>query len=201
MIALIDYGIGNLRSVEKALTHEGGEVYLTSQPDKITSAEKLVLPGVGHFRDGMRGLEERGLIGPIIQSVNEQKPLLGICLGMQLLFSSSEEAPGIDGLNLLPGAVRLFKGDSIKIPQIGWNQIYPKQPSLIMNGIEPGSYAYFNHGYFCEPVSDETMLAVTEYGTEYASVVGNGCIYGVQYHPEKSQHVGLKILRNFVELC
>ena len=151
MIALIDYGIGNLRSVEKALTSVGAEVFLTSDSNQISNAEKLVLPGVGHFGDGMRGLVERNLINPIIESVDRQKPLLGICLGMQLLFGSSDEAPGIDGLNILPGAVRVFKGNSIKIPQIGWNQINPQKTSPLLNGIEPGSYAYFNHGYFCDP--------------------------------------------------
>ena len=118
---------------------------------------------------------------------------------MQLLFSESDEAPEVEGLNLLPGSVRQFEGDSIKIPQIGWNQIFPNQSTRILDGIEPGSYAYFNHGYYCEPARDEIILGITEYGIEYASVVGQENLYGVQYHPEKSQHVGLRILRNFVE--
>lgn len=201
MIALIDYGVGNLRSVEKALTSVGGDVCLTSDADQIAAAEKVVLPGVGHFGDGMSGLIERDLVEPIIESVNQKKPFLGICLGMQLFFSGSDEAPGIRGLNLLPGMVRLFEGNSIKIPQIGWNQINPKGVSRILDGIEPGSYAYFNHGYYCDPSRDENILATTEYGIEYASVVGQDQLYGVQYHPEKSQQVGLRILRNFVEQC
>ena len=199
MIALIDYGVGNLRSVEKALTSVGGDVCITSDADQIAAAEKVVLPGVGHFGDGMSGLIERDLVEPIIESVNQKKPFLGICLGMQLFFSGSDEAPGISGLNLLPGMVRLFEGNSIKIPQIGWNQINPKGVSRILDGIEPGSYAYFNHGYYCDPSRDENILATTEYGIEYASVVGQDHLYGVQYHPEKSQQVGLRILRNFVE--
>jgi glutamine amidotransferase len=200
MIALIDYGIGNLRSVEKALAVVGGEVSLTSDGGQITAAEKVVLPGVGHFGDGMSGLVERGLVDPIIESVNQEKPFLGICLGMQLLFSRSDEAPGMDGLSLLPGTVRMFEGNSIKIPQIGWNQINPIGGSSILEGIEAGSYAYFNHGYYCEPSKDENILATTEYGIEYASVTGHDNLYGVQFHPEKSQHIGLMILRNFVEL-
>lgn len=199
MIALIDYGVGNLRSVEKALTSVGGDVCITSDADQIAAAEKVVLPGVGHFGDGMSGLIERDLVEPIIKSVNQKKPFLGICLGMQLFFSGSDEAPGISGLNLLPGMVRLFEGNSIKIPQIGWNQINPKGVSRILDGIEPGSYAYFNHGYYCDPSRDKNILATTEYGIEYASVVGQDHLYGVQYHPEKSQQVGLRILRNFVE--
>ncbi len=199
MIALIDYGVGNLRSVEKALTSVGGDVCITSDADQIAAAEKVVLPGVGHFGDGMSGLIERDLVEPIIESVNQKKPFLGICLGMQLFFSGSDEAPGISGLNLLPGMVRLFEGNSIKIPQIGWNQINPKGVSRILDGIEPGSYAYFNHGYYCDPSRDKNILATTEYGIEYASVVGQDHLYGVQYHPEKSQQVGLRILRNFVE--
>jgi len=201
MIALIDYGVGNLRSVEKALASVGGMVSLTSDADQIAAAEKVVLPGVGHFGDGMSGLVERDLVNPIIESVNQTKPFLGICLGMQLLFGGSDEAPGVDGLNLLPGTVRMFEGNTIKIPQIGWNQINPIGASPILEGIEAGSYAYFNHGYYCDPAKDENILATTEYGIEYASVVGQDHLYGVQYHPEKSQQIGLKILRNFVELC
>lgn len=201
MIALIDYGIGNLRSVEKALVTVGANVCLTSDAEVISQADKLVLPGVGHFGDGMNGLVERGLIPPILESVNLNKPFLGICLGMQLLFNDSEEAPGIDGLSLIAGSVRLFQDTSLKVPQIGWNQIYPTRNSKILEGIEPGSYAYFNHGYFCEPHSGENILATTEYGIQFASVVARGSVYGLQYHPEKSQHIGLKILRNFVESC
>ena len=201
MIVLIDYGVGNLRSFEKALSSVGGDVTLTSDADQISAAEKIVLPGVGHFGDGMSGLIERGLVDPIIECVKQKKPFLGICLGMQLLFSGSDEAPGAGGLNLLPGVVRMFDGNSIKIPQIGWNQINPTGDSQILEGIQAGSYAYFNHGYYCEPFKGENIFATTEYGIEYASVVGQENLYGVQYHPEKSQNIGLKILRNFVELC
>jgi glutamine amidotransferase len=205
MIALIDYGIGNLRSVEKALQAVGAEVHLTSDPQALLQATKIILPGVGAFGDGMRGLEERRLAQAIQQACQNGACLLGICLGMQLLFESSQEAPGISGLGLLPGQVRRFDQPGLKTPQTGWNQLLParpgEQPSLLLAGLAPGSYAYFNHAYYCDPDLEEDWLAATVYGRRYASVVGRGRLYGVQFHPEKSQAVGLQILRNFVERC
>ena len=198
MIFLIDYGAGNLRSVEKALRSVGADVELTSDPNQIKKAEKLVLPGVGHFGDGMEGLRSRNLIEPILESANQGIPLFGICLGMQLLFHESAEAPGIPGLGLIAGQVYPFQGKSVKVPQIGWNQVFPTRSSRFLAGIEPGSYAYFNHGYYCKPSDENNILAKTEYEVEYASVVKMDNLYGVQYHPEKSQIVGLTILRNFV---
>jgi glutamine amidotransferase len=198
MIFLIDYGAGNLRSVEKALRAVGADVVLTSNPDQIKDAKKLVLPGVGHFGDGMEGLRTRNLIEPIVESANNGIPLLGICLGMQLLFDESAEAPGTPGLGLISGEVYPFQGNSVKVPQIGWNQVVPIRSSRLLEGIEPGSYAYFNHGYYCKPSVLNNILATTNYEIEYASVVKKGNLYGVQYHPEKSQNVGLTILRNFV---
>jgi glutamine amidotransferase len=198
MIFLIDYGVGNLRSVEKALQTVGADVELTSNPNQIKNAKKLVLPGVGHFGDGMDELHARNLVEPIVESVNNGIPLLGICLGMQLLFYESAEAPGIPGLGLIPGEVYPFPGKSVKVPQIGWNQVFPTRSSRFLDGIEPGTFAYFNHGYYCKPSEVNNILAITEYEVEYASVVKKINLYGVQYHPEKSQHVGLAILRNFV---
>lgn len=199
MIALIDYGIGNLRSVEKALAAVGGEVQLTAESEVIRAAEKVVLPGVGAFGDGMAGLRRRSLEAVIGTVVQEGKALLGICLGMQLLFDLSYELGEHRGLGLLPGEVRRFAGGDLKVPQTGWNQVHAEQDSLLLSGLAPGSYAYFNHSYYCEPADQEDILATSDYGARYASVVGRGRLYGVQFHPEKSQAVGLQILRNFVE--
>ncbi len=200
MIALIDYGIGNLRSVEKALQAAGGEVTVTGDPQVILGAGKVVLPGVGAFGDGMRGLQERNLTGVLAQVLEKGVPFLGICVGMQLLFEGSDEAPGRPGLGFLPGRVRRFPGGKLKVPQTGWNQVTPVRQDGLLRDLPPGSYAYFNHGYYCGPARRDDWLASTEYGLEYASAVGRGALYGVQFHPEKSQAVGLKILENFVKL-
>jgi glutamine amidotransferase len=198
MIALVDYGIGNLRSVEKALTAAGGDVQLTSNPEVMAQAEKVVLPGVGAFGDGMIGLRQRGLVDAVKDVVARGVPLLGICVGMQVLFEESEEHGRHAGLGLLPGRVRRFEANGLKVPQTGWNQIEAARESVLLNGIVPGSYVYFNHGYYCD-AADADTLARTEYGARYASIVGRGRLYGIQFHPEKSQRVGLAILRNFVE--
>jgi glutamine amidotransferase len=209
MIALVDYGIGNLRSVEKALATVGAEVILTDDPGEILAAGKVVLPGVGAFGDGMAGLEARGLIPVLEAVVSRDIPFLGICLGMQLLFESSDELSLGErderahhvGLGFLPGRVRRFAEPGLKIPQTGWNQLQPERAHPLLRDLMPGSYAYFNHSYYCEPLETTHMLASTEYGLHYASVVGAGRLYGVQFHPEKSQAVGLRVLRNFVEFC
>jgi glutamine amidotransferase len=201
MIALIDYGIGNLRSVEKALAAVGADVCLTDDPDQILAAGKVVLPGVGAFGDGMAGLRDRGLIEVLRTVTTRATPLLGICVGMQLLFEASDELGEHDGLGFLPGRVRRFPDAALKIPQTGWNQLLAECESAFLHGLAPGSYAYFNHSYYCVPAEASDVLASTEYGIRYASVVGRGQLYGVQFHPEKSQAVGLTMLRNFVELC
>jgi len=201
MIALIDYGIGNLRSVEKALAAAGAQVELTSDPARILAAEKVVLPGVGAFGDGMVGLRTRKLIEPLQIIVARQTPLLGICVGMQLLFEIGEELGEHPGLNLLPGRAPRFPENELKAPQTGWNQLRPERETPLLQGLTPNSYAYFNHSYYCVPANPADVLASTEYGLRYASVVGRGKLYGVQFHPEKSQAVGLTILRNFVTLC
>jgi glutamine amidotransferase len=201
MIALIDYGIGNLRSVEKALAAVGADVHLTDDPDQILAADKVVLPGVGAFGDGMAGLRSRGLIAPLEIVVERETPLLGICVGMQLLFESSDELGVHEGLGLLPGRVTRFAAADLKIPQTGWNQLLPEREGPLLKGLAPGSYAYFNHSYYCAPSEVTDVLVSTVYGVRYASVVGRGRLYGVQFHPEKSQAVGLKILSNFVESC
>jgi len=201
MIALIDYGIGNLRSVEKALAAAGADVRLTDEADQILAAEKVVLPGVGAFGDGVAGLHARGLVDVLETVVARETPFLGICVGMQLLFESSDELGQHEGLGFLPGRVTRFSASDLKIPQTGWNQLLFEQENPLLQGLAPGSYAYFNHSYYCQAAEGDDVLASTNYGIHYASVVGRGRLYGVQFHPEKSQAVGLTMLRNFVELC
>ena len=219
MIALIDYGIGNLRSVQKALEHVGAQVTLTDDPLTILSAEKVVLPGVGAFGDGMKGLRVRGLEAVVKEVVRAGRPLLGICVGMQVLFESSEELGEHEGLGILPGRVLKFPirsdrlrvsrpgwgatevattSTKLKVPHTGWNQIEPQKDSPLFHNLPPGSFAYFNHSYYCAARPDDT-LATTDYGGAYPSIVGRGRAYGIQFHPEKSQSVGLTLLRNFVE--
>lgn len=200
MIALIDYGSGNLRSVEKALAHAGGEVTLTSEPTVILEADKVVLPGVGAFGDGMAGLKARGLPGPVKEVVQRGTPFLGICLGMQLLFESSDELGEHAGLGILPGKVVRFPGGGLKVPHTGWNQLNFSIPSPLVEGLTRGDYAYFNHSYYCEAADLSQVIARTEYGLAFPAIVGRERLYGVQFHPEKSQQVGLRILRNFVAL-
>ena len=215
MIALVDYGIGNLRSVQKALEHVGADVRLTEDPAVILAADKVVLPGVGAFGDGMRGLAARGLVDVIKSVVARGAPMLGICVGMQVLIEMSEEQGEYAGLGLLSGRVRRFpvtpaphsnspspgpRHDplNLKIPHTGWNQIEPVAGCPLFHDLPAGAYAYFNHGFYCAARRADT-LAVTDYGGAYPSVVGRGRLYGIQFHPEKSQQVGLLLLRNFVE--
>lgn len=203
MIALIDYGIGNLRSVQKALEHVGAEVCLTDEPGIILSADKVVLPGVGAFGDGMQGLHARGLV-KVVQTVAARgTPLLGICVGMQVLFEIGQEMGEHAGLGILPGRVKQFPVDQapfkmLKVPQTGWNQIEPCRAHPLFTGLPRGAYAYFNHGYYCAAAPEHT-LALTDYGGHYPSMVGCERIYGIQFHPEKSQHIGLLLLKNFVQ--
>lgn len=200
MIAIINYGLGNLHSVHKAVVNVGGEAVVTKDAQKIMDAAKVILPGVGAFADGMRGLESRGLV-PVLREVAAMgKPLLGICLGMQLLFEESEEQGKFQGLGLLPGRVVLFQHPGVKVPQIGWNQVQISKPSDLISGINDGDYFYFNHGYYCIPEEASDVLTVTDYGVPFASSVKREAILGVQFHPEKSQQKGLSILKNFVEL-
>lgn len=200
MIAVIDYGVGNLHSVQKAVEHVGGKAVVTSDAGVILGAEKVILPGVGAFRDGMKGLQDRGLVSVIKEVARSGKQLLGICLGMQLLFDGSEEQGWSRGLGLLPGKVIPFRQPGIKIPQIGWNQLTLEKPSALLTGIETGEYVYFNHSYYCEPEGRDALIATTHYSVTFASVVGHENVFGVQFHPEKSQRVGQIILKNFVEL-
>ena len=199
MIAVIDYGVGNLHSVLKAVEHVGGKAVVTNDAGVILEAEKVILPGVGAFKNGMKGLEDRGFISVIKEAAGSGKHLLGICLGMQLLFDESEEQGWSSGLGLLPGKVIPFRQPAIKIPQIGWNQLTLEKPSALLTGITTGEYVYFNHSYYCDLDSKDLLIATTNYSVPFASVVGDENVFGVQFHPEKSQLVGQIILKNFME--
>lgn len=203
MIALVDYGIGNLRSVQKALEHVGADVCLTEDPQAILSADKVVLPGVGAFGDGMKGLRARDLVEVMHTVAARGTPVLGICVGMQVLFEVGEERGEHAGLGILPGRVKQFpipnaQSPMLKVPQTGWNQIEPCGEHSLFTDLPRGAYAYFNHGYYCAAAPEHT-LALTDYGGHYPSIVGRERVYGIQFHPEKSQHIGLLLLKNFVE--
>ena len=200
MIAIINYGLGNLHSVQKAIAFVGGEAVVTENAEMILSAEKIILPGVGAFADGMKGLDSRGLVPVVREAAALNIPLLGICLGMQLLFEASEEQGRHQGLGLLSGEVVFFSYPGIKVPQIGWNQVEITKASKFLKGIQNGDYFYFNHGYYCVPDNEGDILTMTDYGVRFASSVERENIFGVQFHPEKSQKTGLQTLKNFVEL-
>lgn len=198
-VTLIDYGFGNLRSVEKALEHTGAAVRLTADPGEVRRARKLILPGVGTFGAGMAALNERGLRAPLLEAAAAGVPLLGICLGMQLLFDRSEEMGEHAGLGLLPGSVVRFQGDGLKVPHIGWNELEPQRAHPLLAGIPSGAHAYFVHSYFCQPGRPDDIVAIADYGRPFAAVAGRANVAGLQFHPEKSQQVGLRILRNFLD--
>ncbi len=213
MIALVDYGISNLRSVQKAFEHLGTAVTLVDTPAGLAQADRLILPGVGAFPAGMRGLRERGLIEPIRQAARDGKPLLGICLGMQLLFESSDELGETAGLGLLPGRVTKIRDarstgqkafhlshSALKIPHVGWNQFEVVRQHPLLRDLVSGSHAYFVHSYAVYPAQRDIVLAMTDYGGPFASIVGRGNVCGLQFHPEKSQAVGLRLLSNFLEM-
>ena len=196
MIAIVDYGMGNLRSVEKALEKVGAEVNVTRDPDELRRADRIVLPGVGAFGDAMTNLEKRGLVEAIKEEVAAGKPFLGICLGLDLLFEESDEHGLHRGLGLLPGRVELLP-TRLKIPQIGWNQVAIRKQSPLLAGIPDGSSFYFVHSYAVVPRQESDILCVTEYGCTFVSAVERGNIAAFQFHPEKSSSLGLTILRNF----
>lgn len=197
-VTMIDYGFGNLRSVEKALEHAGATVTVTADPAAVRRAQKLVLPGVGAFGAGMAALEERRLREPILEAAAAGVPLLGICLGMQLLFERSEEMGEHEGLGLLPGSVVRFPGEGLKVPHMGWNQLQAERAHPLLAGIADGAHTYFVHSYYCQPAAPEDLIATAGYGGPFAAVAGRGNVAGLQFHPEKSQRVGLRILGNFL---
>lgn len=202
-IAIIDYGIGNLRSAEKAFQHLGFDASLVSDPNALRSATKIVLPGVGAFGECMVNLKAHGFVEPLREAVGAGKPLLGICVGLQMLFEGSEETPGISGLGLLKGTVKRFSGaafegpDALKVPQIGWNALSFPREHAIFKGLATGSYVYFVHSFYACPDDPTDAIASAEYGLRFCASAGKGNIAGVQFHPEKSQAVGLRIIKNW----
>jgi glutamine amidotransferase len=202
VIALIDYKAGNLTSVKKALAALGADVVVPAQPYEVADSQGLIVPGVGHF--GATRALDRSWIDAILGHVGEGRPLLGICLGMQWLFESSDEAPGLKGLGLLPGTCVRLRGSGhasadVKVPHVGWNSLRLQRNGWITEGVAEGAQVYFTHSYVA-PITGDS-IAVTEHGEEFAAVVQRGHVAGVQFHPEKSGDVGLRILRNFVELA
>jgi len=206
VIAIVDYGVGNLRSVQKALELVGAAAVVSGHPEALAAARGLVLPGVGAFGDGMANLAERRLVDPVRRHVEAGKPLLGICLGMQLLFEESEEMGRHRGLGFLPGRVVRFPEGELKVPHVGWNRVWrnggprPAGAHGLLAGIDGGDHAYFVHSYYVLPGEPGDVLATTEYGLAFASVVGRERIWGAQFHPEKSQEGGLRLLANFAAL-
>ena len=199
-IVLIDYGAGNLFSVERALKFVGADYYLATKPDQILKADKLVLPGVGAFCDGMTGLKKNKLNQAIKAVVKTQRPILGVCLGMQLLMTTGHEFGNHQGLGLIDGVVNKITTGA-KLPQIGWNNIKIKKNSALLKGLQSGDYFYFVHSYVARPKNPEVLAAVTNYGGDnFCSILESKNIYGTQFHPEKSGPQGLKIYQNFVNL-
>lgn len=201
MIAIIDYDAGNLKSVEKALIHLGENPVVSRDPAVILKADKVILPGVGSFKEAMERLKEYKLVDVIHEVVKMQKPFLGICLGLQLLFESSEESPGVEGLGILKGKiVRIPEYEDLKIPHIGWNSLKFPNKGRLFAGLEEESYVYFVHSYYLRAEEPEIVVASTWYGTDIHASVEKGNVFACQFHPEKSSDTGLQILKNFAGL-
>lgn len=201
MIAIVDYDAGNIKSVEKALVHLGQECITTRVPNEIYKADKVILPGVGAFGDAMKRLNDFGLVEVIKNVALDNKPLLGICLGLQLMFESSDEMPGVAGLGILKGKILAIPPkEGYKIPHMGWNSISVKPDSRIFKGMPDTPYVYFVHSYYLKAESEEDVAASTEYIVHIHAAVEHGNIFACQFHPEKSGDTGLKILKNFCEL-
>ncbi len=200
MIAVVDSGVANLRSVSNALNHLGAEHRIAHTPADLHGAHKVILPGVGAFAAGMAQLRERGFVEPLRRIAQEGTPILGICLGMHLLFDCSEEMGTHEGLGLLTGEVVRFPVDGPKVPHIGWNQLDHDGTSPLLKDVPNGGYAYFVHSYYARLASPDMLIASTGYGIDFPAVVGRGNVFGAQFHPEKSQHTGLRLLANFVAM-
>lgn len=201
MVAIIDYDAGNIKSVEKALLHLGEEVMITRDREQILNSDKVILPGVGAFGDAMEKLRSYGLDKVIYEVVERKIPFLGICLGLQLLFEKSDETPGVKGLGVLPGEIlRIPDKEGIKIPHMGWNSVKIKENARIFKDIPQDSYVYFVHSYYLKAGREEDVAATTEYSTLIHAAVEHDNVFACQFHPEKSSEIGLKILKNFVEL-
>jgi imidazole glycerol-phosphate synthase subunit HisH len=195
MIAIVDYGMGNLRSVEKAFQAVGYDAEITSSPQRVREADGVVLPGVGAFGEAMANLKRAGLV-EVLRQVSADRAFMGICLGQQLLFEESVEMGRFEGLGILPGRVERFSGPE-KVPHIGWNQLHVVKQSPLLAGVRDGDFAYFVHSYYVAPSDPAVILATTDYGVAFASIVGRESLFGLQFHPEKSQSVGLTMLANF----
>lgn len=200
MITIVDYGMGNLRSVEKAFAFLGHRVEVSADPERIETAEGIVLPGVGAFGDAMQELDGGGFVERLREAIGGGKPFLGICLGYQLLFEGSEESPGARGLGILPGCVVRFPGDE-KVPHMGWNDVRFARRHAVLEGVEEGSFFYFVHSYYVVPGVPEDCLTVTSYGMDFTSGVARDNLVAFQFHPEKSSASGLRILDNFAHMC
>ncbi len=206
MIAIIDYGMGNLRSVQKAFEKIGSEAVVVTEPEKLSSADRIVLPGVGAFRDCIHNLEHAGFIDPILKTIAAGRPFLGICLGLQLLFTESEEFGLHKGLDIIPGRVVRFpegmieSGERLPVPHMGWNQISFKSECPLFNTIPEGSNVYFVHSYYVKPEETAVVTATTKYGTDFCAAIQRDNVMATQFHPEKSQAIGLQILKNFAEM-
>ncbi|SNB47792.1 imidazole glycerol phosphate synthase subunit HisH [Geobacter sp. DSM 9736] len=204
-IAIIDYGMGNLRSVQKGFEKVGFEATVTADPKLVLEADKVVLPGVGAFADCMRNLEQGGFVDPLLKVIREGRPFLGICLGLQLLFTEGEEFGVHRGLDVVPGRVVRFpegmseNGEKLAVPHMGWNQLSFRQRHGVFEGIEDGKNVYFVHSYYVQPAEQSVVATTTDYGIEFCSSICRDNIVATQFHPEKSQDVGLRILRNFAE--
>ncbi|GAM09540.1 imidazole glycerol phosphate synthase subunit HisH [Geobacter sp. OR-1] len=206
MIAIIDYGMGNLRSVQKGFEKVGFDAVVTADPKVVLEAEKVVLPGVGAFRDCMRNLEQGGFVEPLLKVIADGRPFLGICLGLQLLFTESEEFGLHRGLGVIPGRVVRFpegmaeNSEKLAVPHMGWNQISFRNRAPIFAGIDEGANVYFVHSYYVKPEDESVVATTTNYGIDFCSAVWKDNIVATQFHPEKSQQIGLKILKNFGEM-
>ncbi|WP_050698226.1 imidazole glycerol phosphate synthase subunit HisH [Anaeromassilibacillus senegalensis] len=201
MIAVIDYGAGNLQSVVKAFHYIGCEVKVTADKEELKEASAAILPGVGAFGDSMRCLNQSGMVQPALDFIESGKPFLGICLGLHLLFEGSEEDPGISGLGVLKGQIcRIPEKDQLKIPHIGWNSLNIRKPEGIFQNLEANPYVYFVHSYYLHAEDRDVVSATTEYGVEIDAAVQKGNLFATQFHPEKSGRTGLKMLKNFVSL-
>lgn len=201
MIALIDYGAGNLGSVYKAFRYIGADIQVTADPDTVAAADALVLPGVGAFAHCMRGLESVSLTQATKDFIKAGRPFLGICVGLQMLFDSSDEMGEFPGLGVLPGKVVRFPSNGLKVPHIGWNELQFRDDAALFQGLSQKDRVYFVHSYFPEPAESSTITATSDYGREFCCAVESGNVHATQFHPEKSGAVGLEILRNFNSLA
>ena len=201
MIVIVDYGMGNLRSVQKGFERVGAEAHISGDPDLLSRADKIVLPGVGAFQDAMRELEQRRLVEPLVAAVKHGTPFLGICLGLQLLFDVSFEGEEGRGLGVIPGQVVRFNlPQGFKIPHMGWNQAIIQRPAPVLEGIQAGDYFYFVHSYFVVPEDPSWVAMEADYGGPFCAMIWRDNLYATQFHPEKSQETGQRLLRNFAQL-